>query len=593
MGLKRYPEPIHVRKRGPIAAMGIAALLAAVCLLFGNTAMPTSVQAAQVAAGDIIVVDSRAGTNSLGAVFQVDPSSGQRTLVSDLGNPAQGPLGKLAQAVAFDQVGLLVLDSMASPACSATGCGALFRVDLVTGNRQVLSDFGDAAKGPVGSRPQDLAVDSAGRILVTDPFAGLVFSVDGTTGARAIFSNFTDAARGPTGGRPWGIAVESSGRVVVTDTFPVPLLFALDPVTGGRTVITTFTNVSQGPTGVAPVDVRPEQGGQLLVLDQATFSPAGSGSGTLFRVDPNSGARTVVSDLTTPAQGPIGLTASSLDVAAGGQVLITDGDGGVDPARGVLFRVDALTGARSYLSDFGNPAQGPLGLEPIGLAIAPAQPPAQFTLTVVKTGAGSGRVTSDPAGIDCGTDCTETYVQGQPVTLNAVAESGSTFGGWGGDADCADGVVQVSANVQCEARFDLSVGKRRLPDLAWNRKETFLSSPTITTALLPYSLVVGYWVENIGNATSPNTRLAFYLSSDRKLSLDDLSLGTYETVPSLPSGAEIGALIFGGVIPAGTPVGNYYIIGVVDPGNVVAELREQNNEIILRFEICQGITVCD
>ena len=55
-----------------------------------------------------------------------------------------------------------------------------------------------------------------------------------------------------------------------------------------------------------------------------------------------------------------------------------------------------------------------------------------FTLTVNKVGAGTGAVTSKPAGINCGTDCTEDYLGGTAVTLTARAATGSRFTGWSG-----------------------------------------------------------------------------------------------------------------------------------------------------------------
>lgn len=55
-----------------------------------------------------------------------------------------------------------------------------------------------------------------------------------------------------------------------------------------------------------------------------------------------------------------------------------------------------------------------------------------FLLTVARNGSGTGRVTSSPAGVDCGTDCTESYRFGTSVTLTASAESGSRFAGWSG-----------------------------------------------------------------------------------------------------------------------------------------------------------------
>lgn len=54
-------------------------------------------------------------------------------------------------------------------------------------------------------------------------------------------------------------------------------------------------------------------------------------------------------------------------------------------------------------------------------------------LDLQKSGVGSGTVTSDPAGIACGSTCSAYFPQGGTVTLTATPAAGSTFTGWSGD----------------------------------------------------------------------------------------------------------------------------------------------------------------
>jgi hypothetical protein len=55
-----------------------------------------------------------------------------------------------------------------------------------------------------------------------------------------------------------------------------------------------------------------------------------------------------------------------------------------------------------------------------------------FTLAVSKFGAGTGTVTSNPAGISCGATCSAAFNGGTVVTLTALPAAGSLFAGWSG-----------------------------------------------------------------------------------------------------------------------------------------------------------------
>jgi YVTN family beta-propeller protein/parallel beta-helix repeat protein len=89
----------------------------------------------------------------------------------------------------------------------------------------------------------------------------------------------------------------------------------------------------------------------------------------------------------------------------------------------------------------------------------------RHVLTVSKPGNGSGTVTSLPAGIACGATCTQTIMDRNPVTLSAVASSGSIFAGWGGacagTAPCSltiNGTTSVAASFMT-AQQALTVAK--------------------------------------------------------------------------------------------------------------------------------------
>jgi uncharacterized repeat protein (TIGR01451 family) len=89
----------------------------------------------------------------------------------------------------------------------------------------------------------------------------------------------------------------------------------------------------------------------------------------------------------------------------------------------------------------------------------------QLTLTVNKAGNGTGSVTSDPAGIDCGVDCTEIYDWGTLVTLTAIADANSAFEAWSGDCSGTDPTTTVTLDADrvCTANFQQVIFQVYLP----------------------------------------------------------------------------------------------------------------------------------
>jgi hypothetical protein len=78
------------------------------------------------------------------------------------------------------------------------------------------------------------------------------------------------------------------------------------------------------------------------------------------------------------------------------------------------------------------------------------------SVTVAKAGSGTGYVSSDVPGIDCGPDCAEGYNQGDSVVLTAVADAGSVFTGWSGDCSGAGACnLTIDAMKSVTATFEL------------------------------------------------------------------------------------------------------------------------------------------
>ncbi len=112
---------------------------------------------------------------------------------------------------------------------------------------------------------------------------------------------------------------------------------------------------------------------------------------------------------------------------------------------------DAITGTGSFW------AKGRINaLKALG---GSAPLPVNYQVSVNITGQGSGIITSSPAGINCGIDCTESFSNGTQVVLTATPNANSIFTGWGGvcsgsQTTCTltiDSIKSVSGN------FDASI----------------------------------------------------------------------------------------------------------------------------------------
>jgi PASTA domain/Divergent InlB B-repeat domain len=82
-------------------------------------------------------------------------------------------------------------------------------------------------------------------------------------------------------------------------------------------------------------------------------------------------------------------------------------------------------------------------------------------LTVTKNGTG-GRVTSAPAGMDCGSTCTHAFFEGAQVVLSASPDYGWSFGGWSGACTNATGTCAIAMDADKAVTATFTKRKYRL-----------------------------------------------------------------------------------------------------------------------------------
>jgi len=119
-----------------------------------------------------------------------------------------------------------------------------------------------------------------------------------------------------------------------------------------------------------------------------------------------------------------------------------------DPANGNVYIAFDDTKAPFDVSAFG-PLEYP--------------PPEKHELTVKKTGTGSGKVTSSPAGIDCGSTCTAEFLETDVVKLTVIPDPENNFVGWSGceaEPSATECEVTMSKDREVTAEFE-SIGEKK------------------------------------------------------------------------------------------------------------------------------------
>ena len=354
------------------------------------------------------------------------------------------------------------------------------------------ADFGNA-----------LAIDTAGNAYVTGSTASTNFpttagvfqtspsslgnafvtKLNPTGTAPLVFSTYLGGSGSERGN---SIVVDGSGNAYVTGTTDSPAgtnfpatTDAFQTVLGGATdAFVTKVN----PTGSALVyssylgGVGAELGNGLAIDTASNAYVTGSTGSTNFPTVCTTSCTAFDTSLGGSGDAFIAKFVQSFTLtvteAGTGSGTVTSSPGGINCGgdctesyiSGTVVTLTAAPVANSELADWG--VSGCLVTAPCQVTVTADTtitvtfnllPGAQPILTVTKTGTGSGTVTSSPAGINCGVDCSEPYPSGQVVMLTAMVAAGSNFAGWSGGGCTGTGscMVTLTANTTVTATFQV------------------------------------------------------------------------------------------------------------------------------------------
>jgi YVTN family beta-propeller protein len=317
-----------------------------------------------------------------GNVTVIDGATNSTTTVTDPNAGANG-LGAIALAVNPTTNKVYVANGFCALLAGCSNPGNVTVIDGTTNSTTTISD-------PNAIFPNSVAVNTVtNKIYVANegdypaPNHGNVTVIDGTTNSVTTLTDSNALA-------PVGVAVnQTANKIYVADANDSALTG-----NGGVTVIDGATNslsfVSAGPNSHIL---------HAVALDSVTNTIYVTSEGC-FQDDPcrNPGSITVINGATNAVTTVINPSAHNPEGVA------------VNEVNNKIYV--ANTGSNNVTVIDGG-------------AI-----PTSHTLSVVLEGSGSGTVTSNPTGINCGTSCATSFTPGTTVSLAASPASGSQFSGW-------------------------------------------------------------------------------------------------------------------------------------------------------------------
>ena len=188
-------------------------------------------------------------------------------------------------------------------------CGTVFGLDPKTGGYKVIYSFCSQSNCTDGAGPTSGLIDGKGILYGTTDEGGAntascqgvgcgtAFALNPQTGAESVLYSFCSQANCADGQDPQGGLLDVKGTLYGLTQFGgaygAGVAFALDPGSGAETVLHSFGN---GTDGAFPQAALIDVSGMLygVTLGGGADSTDCTGCGTVFSLNPNTGAETVL-----------------------------------------------------------------------------------------------------------------------------------------------------------------------------------------------------------------------------------------------------------------------------------------------------------
>jgi uncharacterized repeat protein (TIGR03803 family) len=285
------------------------------------------------------------GTSSSGTVFSIDPASGAENVLYSF-SPGLQPFS-IGSDNGFSPSTLIKAGSKlygTTASGGTSGGGTVFSIDPATSKESVIHDFSGAAGASVNNL---LNLDGTLFLTASSGGASSVGDVVAINPVADTAAEIHAFAGGRDGSNPYAPLI-SVGSLLYGTTYAggkagFGTVFTIDPATGAETVVHSFAG---GGDGASPVAALLDAGNKLY---GTTAFGGAAGEGTAFAIKPATGAEKVLYSFNFDVYDGTNPLASLIDV--GGTLYGTAYNDGYDGG-GTLFSVDRKTGAETVLAEF-------------------------------------------------------------------------------------------------------------------------------------------------------------------------------------------------------------------------------------------------